>query len=71
MLEESVPAWAMVLKRGGTIAVSWNTKILPRPELEKIFTAAGLEVLHSDALDKLVHDVDASITRDLLVAKKV
>lgn len=70
MLEESIPGWMAVLKPGGTIAVAWNTKILPRPQLEKIFTAAGLEVLHSDALDKLVHDVDASITRDLLIAKK-
>lgn len=71
MLEESVPIWTTVLKRGGTIAVSWNTKILPRVQIEKIFSDAGLQVLHSDALDKLIHDVDASITRDLLVAKKL
>lgn len=70
MVEESLPAWAALLKRGGTVAVSWNTKILPRRQLETIFTGAGLKVLHSGALDSLVHDVDASITRDLLVAKK-
>lgn len=70
MVAEALPAWVQVVKPGGVIAVSWNTRILPRHQLEQIFTQAGLEVLHTDALDNLKHVVDASITRDLLVAKK-
>ena len=71
MIKEALPAWIQVLKPGGTIAVSWNIRILPRHQLELIFSEAGLEVLHSDALDHLEHVVDASITRDLLIAKKL
>lgn len=70
MVAEAVPAWVQVLKPGGVIAVSWNTRILPRHQLEQIFIHAGLKVLHTDALDNLKHAVDASITRDILVAKK-
>lgn len=70
MIVEALPAWINLLKPGGVVAVSWNIRILPRIQLEEIFTKAGLTVLHSEALDQLQHVVDASITRDLLIAKK-
>ncbi len=69
MVQQALPAWIKLLKPGGVIAVSWNVRILPRPQLEQIFIDAGLKVLHSDNLDKLEHVVDASITRDILIAK--
>ncbi len=70
MVETAIKSWKNLLHPGGVIAVSWNVKILPRPQLEKIFNDRGLTVLHSEALDNLEHVVDASITRDLLIAKK-
>lgn len=71
MVKAALPSWIKVLRPGGVVAVSWNVRILPRVELEEIFAAAGLTVLHSEALDSLAHVVDSSITRDLLIAKKV
>ncbi len=70
MVEGALPAWKKLLRPGGVIAVSWNVKILPRLELEKIFTDAGFKVMHSEPLDQLEHMVDSSITRDLLFARK-
>lgn len=70
MVHEALPAWIKLLRPGGVIALSWNVRILSRIQLEKIFTDAGVEVLHSEALDNLEHNVDASIKRDLLIAKK-
>lgn len=70
MVKGALPSWIKTLRPGGVIALSWNVRILPKEELEEIFTAAGLTVLHSEALDSLAHVVDSSITRDLLVAKK-
>lgn len=71
MIEEALPAWTALLKPGGVIAVAWNVRILPRKQLEQVFQKAGLAVLHSEPLDRLEHAVDASIQRDLLVAKKM
>ncbi|WP_127016388.1 TRM11 family SAM-dependent methyltransferase [Anoxybacter fermentans] len=70
LVKDALPAWIKLLRPGGVIALSWNVRILPRPQLEKIVADSGLKVLHSEPLDNLEHVVDSSITRDLLIAKK-
>ena len=62
-----LPVWLEVLKPGGGIAISWNTFLLKRAELEKIFEANKLEVLD---FGDFTHRVDQAIMRDLIVARK-
>lgn len=68
LLAEAIPVWRSQLKPGGAIGISWNTRTLPRAELLAMLTDAGLDPLDGGGWNDLEHRVDASITRDLVVA---
>ncbi|MBB3665093.1 SAM-dependent methyltransferase [Prauserella sediminis] len=70
LLAAAVPGWARVLRRGGALGLSWNTHVVPRDELARILTGAGLTVRDGDPYDTLGHRVDQAIVRDILVATK-
>ncbi|WP_114560816.1 TRM11 family SAM-dependent methyltransferase [Desertihabitans aurantiacus] len=71
LLREAVPVWAGQLKDGGALGISWNTLQMTREELAEVLTAAGLEPFDGGPWLQLAHRVDASIQRDLMVARKV
>lgn len=71
LLNDCLPEWLMVLKKGGVVVVAWNSFVVSRFKLSKIFTNNGFEVLSSPIYDEFEHMVDKSIKRDILVAKKV
>ena len=67
LLERAVPQWLPLLRPGGALGLSWNTKVAKRAHAEDILTANGLEIV--DYPD-VVHRVDQSIERDVVVARK-
>ena len=67
LIAACLPAWLEVLKPGGGLAVSWNTFLLKREQLEDIFRANGLEIINYGDLS---HRVDQAIMRDLIIARK-
>lgn len=70
LLADAVPVWSGVLRSGGALGLSWNTKVLPRDELVALLVDAGLEPLDAEPLLGLSHRVDQAIERDLVVARK-
>jgi hypothetical protein len=67
LLERAVPQWLPLLRPGGAIGLSWNTKVAKRELAEDILLANGLEVV---AHEDLSHRVDQGIERDVVVARK-
>lgn len=70
LLGDALPVWAAQLKHGGALGLSWNTYGLTREELTKIADSAGLEPLDAGPYLQLGHRVDASIYRDVFIARK-
>nr|BFE68563.1 hypothetical protein GCM10020092_018640 [Actinoplanes digitatis] len=67
LLERAVPQWLALLRPGGAIGLSWNTKVARRELAEDILLANGLDlVVH----EELSHRVDQGIERDVVVARK-
>jgi SAM-dependent methyltransferase len=67
LLERAVPQWLPLLRAGGAVGLSWNTRVAKRELAEDILVANGLEVV---AYQDLSHRVDQGIERDVLVARK-
>lgn len=70
LLREAMPVWAQLLRAGGALGMAWNTKVAGRDEAADVIAAAGLEVLDDDAHRAFAHRVDASIQRDVLLARR-
>ena len=67
LLNACMPAWSDVLKPGGSIVLAWNTFLLKREELEKVFANNKLEI--ADFSD-FSHRVDQAINRDVIIGVK-
>jgi tRNA G10 N-methylase Trm11 len=67
LLERAVPVWLTLLRPGGAIGLSWNTKVAKRELAEDILAANGLEIVSQLPLE---HRVDQGIDRDVLIARK-
>jgi hypothetical protein len=67
LLERAVPQWLPLLRKGGAIGLSWNTKVAKRELAEDILLANGLEIVEHEVLS---HRVDQGIERDVVVARK-
>lgn len=67
LLAVALPAWRQVLRGGGGLALSWNTKVLPRPAMEDALGDAGLVVATGE---RFAHRVDQAVERDVVVARK-
>ncbi len=67
LLERAVPQWLPLLRPGGALGLSWNTKVARRELAEDILLAHGLEIVRYQPLS---HRVDQGIERDVVVARK-
>ena len=67
LLERAVPQWVTLLRPGGALGLSWNTKVAKRALAEDILVANGLEIVE---YAELSHRVDQGIERDIVVARK-
>jgi SAM-dependent methyltransferase len=70
LLAASVPAWARLLRPGGTIGIAWNTLVARRDDAARILSDAGLEPLEDPPYLSFQHRVDQAIVRDILIASK-
>lgn len=70
LLGRALPQWQRLLRTGGAIGLSYNTHVAPRDELSELLIANGLTPVDGPA-DEFRHRVDASIDRDLIVARRV
>jgi hypothetical protein len=70
LLDEALPGWIGVLAPGAALGLSWNARVMGRPELVSRLQAAGLHVLDGPNFRAFEHRVDQSIQRDLVVARK-
>ncbi|WP_433826868.1 TRM11 family SAM-dependent methyltransferase [Actinoplanes sp. CA-015351] len=67
LLERAVPEWLKLLRPGGAVGISWNTKVAKRELAEDILVANGLKLIEYQPLS---HRVDQGIERDVVVARK-
>lgn len=70
LLEEAAPVWTELLRPGGALGISWNTRVARREDAARILAAAGLTVCDDGPYLGFSHWVDQAITRDILVARK-
>ncbi|HEX8627142.1 MAG TPA: SAM-dependent methyltransferase [Catenuloplanes sp.] len=71
LLSAAAPGWARLLRPGGALGLSWNTRVARRERAAEVLRAAGLEPVETDGYRELAHWVDQSIERDVLVARKI
>ena len=69
LLVKAIEEWKKVLKKGGTIVLSYNTFNIKRDELIEIFEKGGLEVLKDGYFEEMEHWVEQAVSRDVFVAK--
>lgn len=70
LLDEGLASWTPFLKKGGTVALSWNLYTDKREAFEAIFEKHGYTIITEAGYDALAHRVAQAITRDIIVAKK-
>ncbi len=71
LLTSALPIWRNALRPGGAIGIAWNNLVLRRDALVRLLEQHALEVRDSVAYRRFEHRVDASIQRDLVVARAV
>lgn len=71
LLTKALPVWAAMLPSGGAMALAWESKRFPRPEMMALVESlSDLTVLNDFPYDHLAHQVDRVIKqRDVLVAR--
>ncbi|MBL1068336.1 TRM11 family methyltransferase [Streptomyces sp. 7-21] len=70
LLRSALPVWTRLLRRGGAVGLSWNTRVARREELAELFAGHGLVPVDAEPYQHFAHRVDQSIVRDLIVARK-
>ena len=70
LLKQALPGWKEALKKGGSIAVSFNAQTLKTEKVRALMEEAGLEVKRGGAYDGFSHWVEQAVTRDIAVARR-
>jgi len=70
LLRKAAKAWNVVLKKGGTVVISYNAYTLSKDTLKELFEEAGYEVLTGGSYDAMEHWVEQAVSRDVFVARK-
>lgn len=70
LLRQALPVWFDLLRPGAGVALSWNLKTMPRPELEQLVVEAGFALRAPEGDERFTHRVDRSIHRDVLLAAR-
>ena len=71
LLARALPGWCAALKKGGTVAVSFNAQTLKREKVLNLMEEAGLEPKRGGAYEGFSHWVEQAVTRDIAVARRV
>lgn len=70
LLDASLPVWLNALKVGGCIVLAWNTFLLKRENIEKIFRDNNVYIPDNEVFYNFEHRVDQAINRDIIVGIK-
>lgn len=70
MLSACLPAWREALKKGGAVALSYNTHTLKTERVRELMEKAGFEVMRGGAYDHMEHWVEQAVMRDIAVCVK-
>lgn len=70
LLKSSFKSWYHLLKKGGAVALSWNTYTNTRQELKEMLEGCGYLVIDQEAYLDFEHRVSQAINRDVIVAIK-
>lgn len=68
-IDDSLNGWLSTLKNGGTLVLAFNNKALNKDELITLLLTRSLEIVGSTF--DFTHWVEQSITRDIIIAKKM
>ena len=71
LLVRALPAWREALKKGGTVALSFNAQTLRREKVLRMMEDAGFEVKRGGAYDGFSHWVEQAVTRDIAVGRRI
>jgi len=70
LLASALPVWRKVLRGGGAMALSWNTKVLARDQMLDALDAAGFHLIAGGAVGRFAHRVDQAVDRDVVLARR-
>lgn len=70
LLKRALPAWREALKKGGSVAVSFNAQTLKTERVRSLMADAGLEPKRGGAYDGFSHWVEQAVTRDIAVGRR-
>lgn len=70
MLKQCLPEWRKVVKRNGTMALSFNGYTMPRDAMKEICRETGWVVQSGGAYECMEHWVEQAVLRDVMVAQK-
>lgn len=70
LLARVLPTWREALKKGGTVALSFNAQTMKTEKVRSLMEAAGLEVRRGGAADGFSHWVEQAVTRDIAVGRR-
>ncbi len=70
LMNRVLPVWHGALRKGGAIALSFNTLTLKKAVLIDMLTAAGFTPLTEAPYDDFQHFVETAVTRDFVVARR-
>lgn len=66
-LSAAMGGWFAALKRGGVLAMSFNTYVTRRADLERMCEREGFEIVATEPLE---HWVEQAVNRDVILARK-
>ena len=70
LLQRALPAWREALKKGGTVALSFNAQTLRREKVLRLLEDAGFEAKRGGAHEGFSHWVEQAVTRDIAVGRR-
>ena len=70
LLARALPTWREALKKGGTVALSFNAQTMRTEKVRERMEEAGLEVRRGGAADGFSHWVEQAVTRDIAVGRR-
>ncbi len=70
VMRRALPQWHAAVRKGGAVALSFNTLTLKKAELVQLLTEAGFTPLTDAPYDDFQHFVEQAVHRDFVVARR-
>ena len=70
VMKRALPQWHGAVRKGGAVALSFNTLTLKKADLVKLLAEAGFTPLTEAPYDDFEHYVEQAVNRDFVVARR-